>query len=272
MYIELYFLDNLIMNMLLLRLAAAFRSMHVKFLKMLLFSLTGAIYACFSVTIAPFLLLPIFKILLCILMSLTLPCHSIKVFAINAAATLASAFLSGGTAIGIAFLLGGHIEGGILYTTSPMRFILLIMLISALLPRLICSLLRRRSSTPGVLFTLRHKDISIVGTGIIDTGNSLVDPLSGLPVAVMFSPELKAFASIPIPISTASGSSVIYGFIPENLIVGSENIPLKCIIALSDEPLKQALFPPGLILNPEPKEAFFDGHLVKDSGKNINIP
>lgn len=272
MYIELYFLDNLIMNMLLLRLAAAFTSMHVKLLRMLLFSLIGAVYACFSVTSAPFLLLPIFKLLLCAVMSLTLPCHSIKALAINAAATLAAAFLCGGAAIGIAFLFGGHIEGGVLYTTSPMRSILLIMLTAALLPRIIRGLLRRRNSAPSVFFTLRHKDVSIAGTGIIDTGNSLVDPLTGLPVAVMFSPELKAFASIPIPISTASGNSVIYGFIPENLSAGAENIPLKCIIALSDEPLKQALFPPGLILNPGAKEAFCDGHLAKNGGKDINTP
>ena len=81
---------------------------------------------------------------------------------------------------------------------------------------------------------------------LIDTGNGLVEPLSGKPVAVAYLPELAEHAHIPIPTATAHGTDVLYALKPERLCINGRES--DALLALCPMPIRgaEALLPPGL--------------------------
>lgn len=126
-------------------------------------------------------------------------------------------------------------------------------LLAALLIAAAISLLGRfrKSNVERVAITVEESGRRAELSALVDSGNLLTEPLSGLPVIVVDPTRAGAFlppellpltalnrqGSIPstarlrlIPCTTASGQSILYGYLPERILVGGQ--PRKACIAL----------------------------------------
>ena len=83
--------------------------------------------------------------------------------------------------------------------------------------------------------------------GMVDSGNGLYEPCTGLPVIVAYLPDLAGQAQVPIPVATVQGKQVLFGFRPQQL--QANGTALEAWIALSPTPLQDvdALIPPGAL-------------------------
>ena len=166
------------------------------------------------------------------------------------AAVFGAAFLTGGLAFCLAFCFGGEMQNGILIASLPVRTALVIALIATFIPNLVRRLRMQHANCNPQCYA----KLSILVNGkeyqlnaLIDTGNNLVEPISGKPVAVAYLPELANQAHIPIPAATAGSKSILYALRPECMrINGRES---EGLLALSPMPLHgtaEALLSPGM--------------------------
>ena len=136
---------------------------------------------------------------------------------------------------------------------------------------------RRRPLRVTVIATLAERTVSF--TGMVDSGNLLTDPLSGVPVIAvkqevmepMMSPELKAFLSVsPLPVAnmtdlpegerlriipadTATGKGLLVAFRPDTVVLSTAgrktDLPVQAV--LCPVPLEgaevEAMVPSGLL-------------------------
>ena len=186
MYIELFLLDNFVMDCLMLRIAAALGARRLPARRMLLASALGACGAW--------------------------------------AALFFPALMS-----------------------LPVRTALYAALAAAFLPNLMRRFRARRARAG------THAVVTLCAAGreyrldaLTDTGNALVEPLSGKPVVVAYLPELAEHAHIPIPTATAGGTGILYALRPERLSINGRES--EALLALSSVPLHgtEALLPPEL--------------------------
>ena len=251
MYIELFLLDNALMNSLILRTAAAMLSRRLPCWRMIAASVLGAIYAALSVGTVPLLMSLPMKLVLGLLMALAIPFKTAKEYMFSALALFVSTFAVGGAAVGLAFLLGGKLENGFLLAAVPLRVMLGSALLASFMPRVIRRVLERRLVNNSRLrIEIIHKGVSICASAIVDTGNMLCEPMSGLPVVVISSRELECFATIPIPCRTVSGNEVVYGFRPDKLqLSGKMNAVLDVFVAIGSVSIEgaDALIPPSAL-------------------------
>ena len=77
---------------------------------------------------------------------------------------------------------------------------------------------------------------------MVDSGNSLYDPVSGRPVAVAWLPET---GDIPIPVGTVNERSVLYAFRPDSARLDGSDMDI--LVAVSKRPLRAALIPPAAL-------------------------
>ena len=77
---------------------------------------------------------------------------------------------------------------------------------------------------------------------MVDSGNSLYDPVSGRPVAVAWLPET---GDIPIPVGTVNERSVLYAFRPDSARLDGSDMDI--LVAVSKRPRRAALIPPAAL-------------------------
>lgn len=251
MYFEVFLLDNLLLDLLIVRLAAALLSVRPPLIRQIGVSLVSALIAAAAAYAAPRLTDPRLRLPMLAVMALAVPFKSFRGFAGAAAATALATLTVGGAALAAALIFGGSFEGGI-FGGIELRAAIVIAASASLLPRCFRSLLKRRlKNETAAEVVILHKGILRRFTAIVDTGNTLTEPLSGLPVAVVRCRAFVPAAKLEIPVSTAAGSTTLKGFIPERISVnGRETF---CAVALSDERLSaEALIPPELCLPAEP--------------------
>ncbi len=243
MYIELFLLDNMLMDMLICRLAAAMCGRRPHTLRAVWFSVAGAVYAAFAYTCPRLNSLPC-KILLCLIMALALPCRSVREYLTGLAGMCAAAFIIGGSAFFAVYATGGAANGSLIGGV-PLRIMLFAASAAAAMPSIARRLRYRRIQNEQIhpLTIIRnHKTYTL--TAMVDSGSSLVEPVSGLPVAVAYIPGEKG--DIPIPVSTVQGSGIMPAFRPDR--AEYDGIELNILIALSDDPIHpQALLPPAAL-------------------------
>ncbi len=173
--IEAYLLTNFLMN--LLAIAAIARGLgRVRWTRVLLAAALGAAYAALSQMkalrfLGNFALLPLFSV---VLSAVALPADSLRSIASGAFALLAGAVFLGGVQLStmrmfsgnptLIFLFGALIGGGALLAVSSAR--------------------RRRMVTWEVQVFLSVGGGEARFKALIDTGNRLREPLSGLPVLI----------------------------------------------------------------------------------------
>ncbi|MDO4567473.1 MAG: sigma-E processing peptidase SpoIIGA [Clostridia bacterium] len=247
MYIELYFLDNLLMDALILRLAAAVTRRSVPFWRLFALSAAGALYASLAVTCLEWLMLPPLKLLLLLIMALALPFGSIKEYLTGALCVFLASATLGGIAVACSAFFGASVQDGVILAPLSVRVALGTAAVAAFLPRCIRSAQRRRAlKHPRV--RVEHKGVVVELRAIVDSGNLLREPISGKCVVIMNADELLRFAVLPIPCATPAGNAVLYGFRPERLIIGGRSrTPADAYVALTTQKLDGALVPTAAI-------------------------
>ena len=218
--IELFLLDNLMMNYLMLRLGCVFYGGGVRQWRITLAAALGAVYALLSLTKLPVLRAVLPKLLLCLAMALPLT-ERARTYPKAFLCLLLSACLMGGVMFSLLQLFGGEFYHGAYVCTVSVRMALLAACVCACLPRLVVSVLhavrQRRSS---VRVCIRFADRTIELVALIDSGNLLTEPLSGLPVVVVrpgLLPETQH--ARPVAFRTVNGAGILYAIRPAAFFV-----------------------------------------------------
>ncbi|MEG1559313.1 MAG: sigma-E processing peptidase SpoIIGA [Clostridia bacterium] len=233
MYIEIFLLDNAIMNMLILRSACAILRVRGNMLLQGALAVLLGIYAAFSYLFPNPLSNWYLKLPLLLVMSLGIPFKSFFRYFKGVLAVLLSTVVLGGLSYALVFFLGGASENGALFVGIPFRVVIYTAFLGMFLPRIIRGLLKSRAigeEKAELIIEADNKKYNF--SAIIDSGSSLAEPISGFPAVIVENSELKAFATIPIPISTVSESSVLYGFFPQKTTVNG--VTIKLFIAISE--------------------------------------
>ncbi len=248
--IEGFLLDNALMNWLILALAAALAGVRLALWRCLAMSLFGAVYALLSLSALPFLASLPAKLLLLPLMALPLYERGLS-YGKLLLATAFAAVAVGGLTLGMTLLLGGQLSGGgVLVGAIPLRAAILSAAAAAALPRAMRLLWRCRRTTEERAVLLlqlgkRHYRLS----ALIDTGNRLFDPVTGLPVILVCGVPLAG--GRPLPCCTQGGDTVLYGLRPTRIELLQQDgtiVPVDALIARAPRPIvgADALLPPLL--------------------------
>lgn len=245
MYIELFLLDNALMDWLILRLAAALRGGRLAKGRAAAGCVLGALYALWAVFWPPAGGI-LGKIAFGGVLALALSPKSYKEYGLAVLCLFAAAFAVGGMAFALALATGGRVERGVIWTGLPVRTALCIALLATFLPGAARRILRRKQAGR-VRLTVAHGGASYALEGLVDSGSSLYDPLSGLPVVVAYLPALAAEARLPVPVETLGGKGVLFALKPQHITWNGTE--LNALLAISPSPLRgaQALIPPAAL-------------------------
>lgn len=213
--IELFLIDNLLMDLLMLRLAAAIGGLKLRPWLAIVIALIGALYALLSMTAMPVLNSLPCKLALCAVASIPLM-HSWRDALRAVLALLAAACLMGGLLLGLCLMLGGTLSGGALIGTVPLRIALFGAAGVWMLPRAVRSFLTAfRNRNKQVLLRVVLDDRTLDIKAIADSGNLLTEPISGKPVIIIdrsLMPETKG--GRPVPYATLDGDGLLYAIRP----------------------------------------------------------
>lgn len=217
--VELFLLDNTLMNFLVLRLAAALVGKRLRFYVVLPASLVGALYALLSMTVAPFLLATLPKLLFGAALAFVLRgCGGGYLKCLLS--LYLSAFLLGGMMLALAMLFGGEVAGGVLMGTVPLRVLLLTAALFAVLPRVARALMSAyRHRTRHVRLRVELSDRVFVVWALVDSGNLLTEPVSGLPVVVLRTGLLPPDGGRPVPYASMGAEGCLYAVRPRRMCV-----------------------------------------------------
>ncbi len=192
-YIDVVFLINLIMDIILLLIVKTILKCSSTMLRILGGSTIGAIGACIIVIIPKlngFIQFLIFYVILCMMMiyvAFPLPNWKVRIKAV--AVLYISTFFIGGIINSLYYYsnLGYYfqelIEGNLFHNLNTKFFVFAIMIGLAAVPIFINTIfLFRRGKTEiyPLEFSFEGKSVNL--TGLLDTGNSLYDPICGKPV------------------------------------------------------------------------------------------
>lgn len=246
MYIELYALDNLLMDMLVLRMAAALVGRPCSLRRTAAFGAIGCAYAIAALSLPALWSLGA-KVTLGLVLALFIRPQSIRQYAENAAAVLISAWLAGGAA----YALGGADHGGAVLLPKYMRMLLISGAAAAFLPRLVRHYRLRRALAAG----MARLYVSIDGAeyelcALRDSGCFLTEPVTGAAVVIAHIPALLNEARIPVPLSTINGQGIIYALKPDRMRI--DGADTDALLAISAEPIRGA-------------EAIVPYHIAKES-------
>lgn len=236
MYIELFLLDNLLMNLIILRLASALVSVRCGSFRATLFAAIGAVIAALGASRFALLLSPAAKLGLTALMSFALPASGVRGRLIALVASAVSAAAVGGAVILLSQALGGEMRLSAVYSGISLRAALYGGLFASFLPNAARRVLARRveaSQTVRLHIALKSGE-SIDCAALVDSGNLLFDPLSALPVIVLSAKrhaKAAEAADMPIPARTAAGECTLYAQKPRSVSVNGT--PVDALIAFS---------------------------------------
>jgi|LSQX01.1.fsa_nt_gb sigma-E processing peptidase SpoIIGA len=260
MYIELYIFDNFLMNYLIVLLSQAILGRRAnKWLKVGI-CLFAAIYALFAYYV-PIMNLWVFKIVLCVIMALPFRPRSVRDVLSSVGAVFVSTALIGGATFALVYAFSGDFRGGVLYAPNGMRVLLYSVSVGLMLPIIFRKLAKRRiKASMQVPVRVVHKGNECEFNGIVDTGNLLTEPLSGLPVIVLYSPQLLEFCEVEIPYADISKAGVLKAFLPDKLFI--DGIEVIAFVAPTDKDKNMPCLVPVLSIP----------HKNKGVEKNVDSP
>jgi len=239
--IELFLLDNTLMNGLILALSAAVSGFRLRRTAAICCALTGAVYALLAMSCLPLLLHPVFKLTAGLLMALPFRFHGKYGYLKSLGALFFSAFVIGGTLFGITLLFGGKLQQGTLIGSVPTRIALIAMVLCALLPGFVRMLHQTRFlKDQFVRLRLTQSGRQKEMQALIDTGNHLREPLSGLPVIIVQKADITQCGK-PVPYSTIAGTGILNALRPERIELFDRNwVEIDAMIASSPYPIENA--------------------------------
>lgn len=216
--IELFLLDNILMNYLVLKLAAVLHGKRLRAGKSLAFCAFGAVYALLSLGPWQFLQHPLLKLLLGIVMAIPIK-RSWKRFHAAVVYLYIAAFFTGGLMFALSMALGGSVRAGAVLGTVPLRVFLLGAAAACAAPRLARKMMATvRARTRRARMLMCFSDRTLELTALLDSGNLLTEPLSGLPVIVVRKGLLPQGLR-PVPYKTVDGEGFLYAVRPTTVQV-----------------------------------------------------
>ena len=246
--IEPFLLDNTLMNCCVYLLTAAWMGVRIRMLPTVGVSLVGAFYALIALFFVPLMRAPFIKIPCFLTLSLLLFRRAGAWKTIPF--LLLAAALTGGTAMLLTVQFGGTVYAdGTMIGTVPLRTALLIAVAALCLPRLLRMLLsvsKRRALHTDIVVQLAAHTYRL--NALIDSGNLLKEPLSGLPV-VLIAREVDRPLR-PVPFEKLSKNGVLYGEHPVSVLLPEYGYtPVDCICAQAPERIgtAQAILPESLL-------------------------
>ena len=206
-YVDIIFLLNLVMNFLILLLTAKLSKSKTSSLRMFLGSIIGAVYAVFLI-FCPSLKLyyTVFaKILLSFLIiAISFSPKNIISFIKNIAMFYVSTFIFAGAAFAFLYFnqTGGFVKNGIVYVfwQSKMTYIILSILTVGIIMRIFWEVIQNKLVKEKLLIplTISFENKTIYISALLDTGNSLHDPLTNMPVVVVEFMAIKEILPLEI--------------------------------------------------------------------------
>ncbi len=209
--LELFLLDNLLMNALILRAAEAISGGTKRRLGYSAASALGSAYALAALAFGGFWLsLPVKLLASCSMIFVAFRMKDWREAGRAAAGFYAATFLIGGVCYALVSLLGGYANGFILGMSAPVRALLAGAALAAFLPRWLRAFLARRKSAKSARLRVLAQGQSLELDALLDTGSALVEPFSGRPV-MLISPD----KGISIHEHTPGATPVPYASISE---------------------------------------------------------
>ena len=180
------------------------------------------------------------KTILCLAMALVFPYEGLRGYITGLTAILAAALTVGG--LGFLMICAfGNVRS--LGDGISLRLMLLIAFAASIMPGIARRVRGKRLDNQNrYTLLLKRGDKEYELDAMVDSGNSLYDPVSGRPVAVAWLPET---GDIPIPVGTVNERSVLYAFRPDSARLDGSDMDI--LVAVSKRPLKAALIPPAAL-------------------------
>lgn len=255
-YIDLLFLINFAADFIIL--SAACISCKVHILRRISAALLGSVYACLFVTDIPEVIFSFpAKILIFMLMCVICfaPCRIKHLVSKSFTALSVSVFFCG-----IIFTIQNLLN--IPQKKNISDYLLAVGLCTGYFTlRIIISLLTKHTAAKEHYITVTYNKRQTTMHGIYDSGNSLCEPITKMPVIIA---DIKALSPLfpgikqprdlcelaepkdfkTIPYKTISDSGIVFGFIPEKILLNGKK-PIKAIIAAAPNKLES-----DMLLNP----------------------
>ncbi len=201
-YLDVLFLENVIMNYLILTVTAKFSKTRTSNLRLFLGAVVGAVYVVFLITMpgTKVYYTAFAKIILSLIIILVAFSHTT---AVNFLKTLAIFYISTFIFAGAAFAFlyfnqnGGFVRNGIVYVFWQSKWTLLFLsiIMAAIIVRIFWEILQLKFFNNKQLIPLKiaFESREVELSALVDTGNSLHDPLTNAPVVIV---EFRAIREI----------------------------------------------------------------------------
>lgn len=188
--IEWFLLDNMLMNLAVLALSAALSGFRLCMPAAFAASLSGAVFALLAVSSCPVLTKLLPKLLFALVLALGLKFSNFAGYLRSLLCVLLSAMLLGGLMLILVHLQTNEVKsafvGGVLLGSVEIRLLLLTVAFAAVLPRCLRYLRNiTRIDTNKIPLKVIVDGYNLSTTALIDSGNLLVEPISGLPVVLI---------------------------------------------------------------------------------------
>lgn len=232
-YIELVFLDNFLINLLILLLAARLTSLKVRWRRFALAAAAGGIYACAALVCGGILAsLPVKAAIALVMCFIGFWTRGEKRFLFSTCAFWAVSFVLAGAIYASMISFGEpSVISGTIVVRPPLRYILLGLSAGTVITSILARIRRnlRLRENCGVKMRLKFGERQIYVKAFVDTGNMVKEPLSGC--GVIFLSRITARELLGenmvllltgskdtqtdklriVPCSTAAGKELFYG-------------------------------------------------------------
>ena len=237
---ELFLLDNAMMNLCIFLLASVLSGIPIRWIPLISFSIGGAVYAFCSMFYFPVLRETWIKLLAFLTLALPMKRKGTS-FVSLLMCVLLSAAMIGGVVLCITLLTGGTIRSeGTIVGTIPLRASLFGLAAALIAPRALRQLLKRqelKSIYTTVVVSINGPTRTL--TALIDTGNLLTEPISGLPVLLI--KEMDLPKERPIVCQTQIGQEVLFAARPQFVRLSDYgNCSVDCYLASAPQPIPDA--------------------------------
>ncbi len=191
-YLDIVFLENALMNYIILYATGFIQKRKMKNFKLILSSIIGALYAIISyLNLIPIYSTFFMKVLLSLIMIyVAFNNENIKQILKNLLLFYLTSFVIGGCALALLYMISPQrvsFVNGVLVGTYPMKVTLIAGLVGFVIIQYSFSLNKRQMKIKDLLCDLEivvnNKKVKI--KGYIDSGNTLKDPLSNKPVIIV---------------------------------------------------------------------------------------
>ena len=253
-YLDVILLENLCMNYIILFATGIIQKFNLKQWRLLCSSILGAIYSIFTfIPLSELYTNVILKIILSIAMVyIAFPLKNIKSLFRSIILFYLVSFAFGGCAFFLLYFIKPQdilIRNGVLTGTYPIKIAILGGILGFVIVNIAFKVIKGKISKKDMYCYIHIglKEKETVIKVLIDTGNLLKDPISGMPVIVVEAKELHDIISDDIPkfriipfSSLGKQNGLLLGFIADYIVIETEEMKRKVdkvIIGMYDKAL-----------------------------------